>query len=213
MHTYTFDEATHICRDENGTLIPSATQILRVQGLSTDFLRYVEEERLNRKSKIGRDVHWMSDIYDEHADIDRNWLTSETAGFFESWVGFRRISGFVPQRWSTRLYPSLNGFRYTMEFDKEGMIGRMPAIIDLKTGTGKPASWGYQLGAYEMGITGVPRLGRYIRAVCQLYEDGKPGRLIFYENHQDDAQQFLSALCNCSKRIETGSLKVTDFVT
>lgn len=213
MHTYTFDEATHICRDENGALIPSATQILRVQGLSPDLHQFVTEERLDRKSKIGRDVHWLSDVYDEHADIDRSWLTAETAGYFESWVAFRRISGFAPRRWSTRLYPTLNGFRYTMEFDKEGVLGRCPAILDLKTGAGKPAYWGYQLGAYEMGLTELPRLGRYVRAVCQLYEDGQPGRLIYYENHQDDAQQFLAALCNCTKRIELGTLKVADLMT
>jgi hypothetical protein len=203
---FTFDPARHLCLDARGEWIPSVTQILEAQGLSCDF-SMVDPEYLEWKSRLGSEVHELTDIYDLTGDVDPGWLHSDNEGYYRSWIGFREMSGFVPEHVSYRRVSKVNGMRYTMELDKIGMLGKYPAILDLKCSEMDPPSWRYQTGAYEMGFFEAPRCGRVIRGNVRLKKDGSPGRLVEHKDHGNDAQQFLCALCNVTERIKHKLLK------
>lgn len=202
----TFEPINHIYKSTAGIWQPSTTQIIKEQGLGVD-MSMVDEEYLKWKSKIGTRVHHLTDVYDMNGSIDPKELTIDDDGYVESYIGFRRISGFVPKRVSFRHLANVNGLTYGMELDKEGHIGRYPAILDLKCSMMKPPAWGYQTAAYEMGVYGSPRCGRVIRAALRLYPDGRPGMMLPHENHQNDAQQFLCALSNMWERIRIGNIR------
>ena len=163
---------------------------------------------IDRKSKLGTEVHDLTDMYDEFGGYDPSWLTPESEGYCASWVGFREMSGFVPVYNSHRFLATVNGMRFTGEIDNFGLLGgKYPAMLDKKCSEMSPPSWGYQLGGYELGYFRSPRCGRVIRAVVRLKSDGSPGQLIEYKDHENDAQQFLAALCNATERIKHGLLK------
>lgn len=202
----TFQAKGHIYRDKKGAWLPSTTQIIKEQGLGVDF-SMIDPEWLLWKSAIGTRVHRLSDIHDLRGSVDPSELNIDTDGYLESWISFKRISGFVAQRVSFRQIANINGMLYGMELDKEGMLGKYPCILDLKCSMMNPPAWGYQTASYEMGVYSSSRCGRVIRGAVQLFKDGTPGRLLEHTNHLNDAQQFLSALCNIHERIRIGNLK------
>ena len=214
---FTFNEELHICHDLHGQFIPSCTQVLDAQCLSFNFRKYVKPDLLDRRNKIGKEVHAFTDIFDAHSSIDPTWMTSDTAGFFESWIGLRRLSGFVPQRWSVRRCELVNGLAVTGETDKEGFIGKHSCIIDLKTGASSSDSWGVQLASYELLKYQSVRVGRELRFVAQLNADGSPGQLIeFGEVSKVDgtsyAQTFLAALHCTHWALKRNYISERDFI-
>jgi hypothetical protein len=214
---FTFDDRLHICRLMDGSFVPSVTQVMSAQGLSFNFQRYVQPDALDRCRALGTDVHALTDTLDQDGEIPDTWLTEQTAGYVESWRGFKRISGFVPSEWSVRMCEAINGFPLTGELDKYGMIGRYPAIVDIKTGA-RDDTHGVQTAAYEMLRFRSAKIGRLIRGVAQLFEDGSPGKLIEYpENSPMDglsyADTFLSALQNVHYRLRRGRLSERDFIS
>jgi hypothetical protein len=207
---FTFDPVLHLCRDARGLWIPSNTQILEAQGLSTDWdevAKRIGQDRLDRKSALGTEVHDLTDIYDEFGEVDPAWLNRENEGYFQSWIGFRERYQFTPKYWSHRRIATVNGMRFTMELDDIGMLGKHPAIIDKKCSEFDCPSWGYQVAGYEIGWFESPRCGRVLHGIAQLKEDGSPGRLIEYPDYDDDAQQFMCALTNVTARIKHGLLR------
>lgn len=215
---FTFDDVLHLCRDQAGLWVPSVTQIIEAQGLGTDWdevaLRIgrgdidAGMDKIDRKSKLGTEVHDLTDTFDEYGEVDPSWLNHDNEGYLRSWIGFRQMSGFVPVHNSHRFLASVSGMRYTGEIDNFGLLqGKYPAILDKKCSEMKPHSWGYQLAGYESGWYRSPRIGRVIRAVVRLKADGSPGQLVEYTNHENDATQFMCALCNATERIKIGLLK------
>lgn len=214
---FTFDEALHICRDMKGNFVPSVSQVLEANHLSFPFRKFVDEDLLDRRSKIGTEVHRLTDIHDEYGDIDPTFLTDDTAGYVESWIGLKRLSGFIPQRWSVRRCEAINGLPLTGETDSEGTVGRNEIIIDKKTGSSASDSWGFQLAPYEMLRYQSPKIGRVIRAVAHLQKDGSPGKLIEYGNHSKIdgvhyGDTFLAALHNTYVALRRGHLSERDFI-
>lgn len=179
---YTFDAENHIVHDLKGNFIPTTTQVMEAMHLSFDFRRFVVPDVLDRRGRIGTAVHNLTDIYDRDGSIDPTWLDMDTHGFVDSYIGFRRISGFVPQSWSTRHCELINGLPLSGEEDKFGLLNGHRCLIDLKTGA-KSDSHGIQLVSYEMLRFRSTRVGRIIRAVLHLHADGAPGTLEEYPEH------------------------------
>lgn len=219
---FTFDEALHICRDMQGTFIPSVSQVMEANNLSVNFRKLVERgiverDLLDRRSAVGTDVHNLTDFHDEDGEVNPTWITDETAGYLESWIGFKKLSGFIPKQWSIRRCELINGLPLTGESDKEGLLGKHEAIIDLKTGSSKADSWGFQISGYEMLKYRSPKIGRVIRAVAHLQKDGSPGKLVEYGEcskidgaHYGDS--FLAALHNTHVALRRGYLTERDFI-
>lgn len=214
---FVWDEENHIARTPSGLFIPTSTQVMECQHLSFDFRKWVEPDLLDRRSKIGKDVHYLADIHNKYGAVDPTWLSLDTAGFLQSWIEFKRLAGFVPQQWSVRLCETVNGLQWTGEFDQFGMIGKYPALLDLKTGSSKSDSWGFQLASYEMLKFRSPRIGRIIRAVAHLNANGSPGKLIeFPETSPVDgvayADTFMAALHTTHVALRRGYLSEKDFL-
>lgn len=215
---FTFDPILHVCRDANGIWCPSVTQIIEAQGLGTNWDEVAFRigrgniatgmDLIDRKSKLGSEVHDLTDMYDEFGGFDPSWLTPESEGYCASWAGFREMSGFVPVYNSYRFLATVNGMRFTGEIDNFGLLqGKYPAMLDKKCSETKPPSWAYQLAFYEMGWFRSPRCGRVIRANVRLKADGSPGQLIEHVNHEEDAMQAMCALTNATARIRHGLLR------
>jgi hypothetical protein len=215
---FTFDKELHLCRDSAGRWVPSVTQILGAQGLCTDWDVVAHRigrgdmqdgwDKIDRKSKLGSDVHDLTDLSDEFGGYDPSWLTDENHGYCASWAGFKAQSGFVSLYNSYRFVVSVNGMRFTGEIDNFGLLhGKFPALLDKKCSEMNPPSWGYQTGGYECGWFKSPRCGRVIRGNVRLKADGSPGQLIEHKNHENDAGQFMAALVNVTERIKHGYLK------
>ena len=214
---FTFDDELHLCRDQAGLWVPTVTQIIEAQGLGTDWdevaLRIgrgnaeVGRDKIDRKSKLGREVHDLTDMYDEFGGYDPCWLTPESEGYCFSWAAFCKMSGFVSVHRSHRFVVVVNGMKFGGELDNFGLLqGKYPAILDKKCSEMRPPGWGYQLAGYELGWFRSPRCGRVTRAVVRLKSDGSPGQLVEYKDHENDAQQFMAALCNATERIKHGLL-------
>lgn len=219
---FTFDEEMHLCRNESGLFVPSSTQVMEVQHLSTDFDKLIQRgtltrDALDRRGRIGKEVHQFTDFHDRYGSIDPSWLNLDNAGFVESWIGFKRISGFVPVEWSTRYCETVNGLQWTGELDNYGLLNGRPAIIDKKTSTSSSDSWGVQLSSYEMLRFRSNRIGRVVRAVAKLNADGKPGKLVeFGERSKIDgtsySETFLAALYCTHWSLRRGYLSERDFI-
>ena|ERR1700679_1144364 len=214
---FTFDATTHICRDLQGRWIPTVSQVQEAMHLSFDFRKHVDGDLLDRRSLIGTQVHDLTDLHDKYGDVDPGWLTEDTAGYLESYASFKRISDFVPRQWSTRRCELINGLALSGETDKEGLLGKHEAIIDLKTGTTVSDGWGFQTNGYEMLKYRSPKVGRVIRAVAHLQRDGSPGKLVeFGEFSLVDgisyADTFLAGLHCMHAAIRRGYLTERDFI-
>lgn len=209
---FTFDERAHICRDANGILIPSVTQILKLTGHAVDLTQFQPQELLDRKSAIGKQVHWLTDIYDQHGEVDSAWLTPDVEGYYRSWVKLASSGAFKVIATSVRRVAIVNGCRFTGELDKQVRFANgQRGILDLKCSDAKPKSWEYQTGGYEVMETGKVALDpRRVRAVARLFEDGRQGKLVYHEA-QDDGFVFLSALHTVSVRLRDKTLKESDF--
>lgn len=212
---FTFDEELHICRDMSGAWIPSATQVIELAGLSFDFKKYVERDVLDRRCAIGDDVHKLTDVYDTDGDLDPTWVGQDSAGYVDSYIGWRRLTGFAPQACSVRMCELIDGLPLTGELDVSGMLGKYPAIIDKKTGSTASDSWGIQLALYEMLKFRSTKIGRVIRAVSHLRQDGSPGRTVEYgEFSPIDGMAYadlaLMALHTVHARIRRGYLSERD---
>lgn len=203
---FTFDSDLHICRDLKGNLIPTSTQVLEAMRLSFNFKKYVEADLLDWRTGIGSRVHHLCNLHNQHGDLDPTWIDMDSHGYVESFTGWKRLSGFVPQQWGTRRCELINGLALSGETDMEGLLNVMvkgvtlqrPAIIDLKTGA-KSDSHGLQLASYEQLKYRSAKIGREIRAVVYLNADGSPGNMVEYgEFSKVDgtsyADTFLSAL-------------------
>lgn len=214
---YTFDEELHLCRDLKGNIIPTVSQCMAFAGISFDFKRFVDPEVLDFRSALGTEVHKLTDYHDEFGAVDDSWLNQDNAGYLESWVGLKRISGIKPIRWSTRRTELVNGLPVSGETDKEMLLNGHPCIIDLKTGSAKSDSWGVQLAGYEQIKYRSTRIGREIRAVAWLKRDGSPAQLIEYgERSPVDGdhygERFLMALSETHYRLRRGLLTEYDFL-
>lgn len=195
---YVWDEENHIARTPAGLWIPTTTQVQKAMHLSFDFERFVEADLLDRTGTIGSKVHDLTDIYDKYNDIDPTYLDMSTHGYVESYIGWRRLSGFVSVQWSVRMCETINGLQWSGELDKFGKLNGHDAIIDLKTGA-KSDSHGIQLNSYEMLKYRSSRVGRVIKAIVHLHEDGSPGTMCEYKEHSpidgsSYADTFMAAL-------------------
>lgn len=220
---YTFDEVNHICRDLKGNFIPTVSQVLEANNLCVNFRQLVERgfikrDLLDRRSRIGSEVHSLTDTHDEFGEVPDTWLTDETAGFVESWIGLKRISGFKPTAWSIRRTELINGMPVSGETDTEGTMGRYHVLVDKKTGATTSDSWGLQLAGYEMLKFRSPKIGRVARMVAHLQKDGSPGKFIEYQEcskidgiHYGDT--FLAGLHNLHVALRRGYLSERDFIS
>lgn len=193
---FSFNEATH-CYTQGGIEIPSVTRTLDHAGLvSYDMIR---AEILQRKSLIGTYVHVGTQYYDE-GKLDWSSLDDHTKGRVEAWANFRAETGFVPRRIEARFIAEVNGMKFGLTVDREGLFRTNEAIIDIKTSATFQHWWAVQGAGYALGVPDFERkidsplalFARRRRIAIQLFDNGTYKKFDF--NDRRDADVFMSAL-------------------
>lgn len=193
----------HEYRSDTGVWVPSLTQVLKLQGLSS--YRGIAPEIMKTASERGTAVHDLTDAHDRYGEIDPSWLTPGIEGYFKAYLKLLQETGFVPDKeWIERaLVANVFGCKVGMKLDRRGKIGGQDCILEIKCTAARQASWAYQTAGQEMGVYKTTRCGQAIRLSAWLRKDGTY-RLDRYEKHQYDAQQITSALINVYGRLDAG---------
>lgn len=157
----TFDEASHTYR-VNGKLVPNVTRILQpligYEGISAEILE--------RKSEIGRAVHRATELWDRD-DLDESCLDARIVPYLDAYKKFRSE---VQPRWNrTESFVYHPRFGYAGTLDREGLIGGVPAVVDLKCTVEISPAVGVQTAAYAEALADGMKRERY---ALQLRPDG-----------------------------------------
>ena len=139
----TFEESTHQYKF-NGVNVPSVTQILSGSGLID--LSFINKDLLAEKADLGTKVHQATELYDQN-EIDLDELHPTLKSYLDSWIKFRKESGFEPTGIEIPLYHSV--YKFAGRIDRVGTIGKDLIILDIKSGTSQK-SHAIQTAAYQM---------------------------------------------------------------
>lgn len=162
---FEFDPAAHVYR-VNGQPVPSVTQILEAAGI-TDYSA-VPPDRLAYARELGTAVHTATEAYDQD-DLDFESIQGTVVEqYLIQWRDFCRAAKFEPALIEHRGIGNLSGARYGFTVDRAGLMGGLPVVLDIKTGT-RSRSWGIQLAAYEYALW--QQDGRHRRRVVVQLDD------------------------------------------
>ncbi len=189
----TYCDDPHLYRDEQGAFVPSATQVLKLNGLS-DY-DGVDEDVLDNAARRGSLVHDLAASYQRYGDVDPSWITEELEGYFNGYLKFLDEAGFTPiGDWIEKgIICSIHGLKCGLTPDIYGKIGRDNWVIEIKCTAGAQASWSIQTALQEMGIHGSNHVGRCRRGALQLFKNGRY-KLHPHANHAEDEAVAIAAL-------------------
>jgi hypothetical protein len=170
LDTFSYEDDTHTYRNEQGIVRPSVTQILKEVGVF-DY-SHIDPQILERKRRIGSNVHRWTAEYDREGFLDETRLAEDESGYFQAWLRFRRESKFVLGEIAQPILRNVMGIELGGRPDRTGYLGATKYVIDLKTCTARHPGWALQLALYEMLLTGIPRCGHMGRMVVQLFPEG-----------------------------------------
>lgn len=163
MPELTFQEEGHIYR-LGGEIVPSVTTVLEAEGFYK--LDGIPESVLDFAGKRGDLGHAATALYDLN-DLDETALDAQLRPYLEAWKLFRDEAMFTPklvEHWVcsvTRLYAGT--------LDRTGLLGFVPAVLDIKLTAQMSATTGIQLAAYLEAL-GDPTIRK--RVGVQLRPDG-----------------------------------------
>jgi hypothetical protein len=180
-----FDEKDHSYRLD-GVIVPSVTQVLKdISSFSFDT------DIMARAAAFGTAVHKSCELYDKD-DLDVDSLDVSLRPYLDSWIKFKKETGFIPSMIEARVFSEK--YRYAGTLDRVGVMQGKEVLIDIKTGVPVP-SIGLQLAGYEIAAKETfsdfdfPKTIR--RAACFLSATGY--KLKEYKDNNDHAI-FLSYL-------------------
>ncbi len=188
-----FDEAAHEYRWD-GQIVPSVTQALKP--LDADDLAKVPPDVLEFARLRGTLAHKACEYFDQ-GRLDESSLDPEIAGYVQSWIEFRRVTGYTPILTEHRFYHPQLGYAGTI--DSVGQYGGSLAVLDRKTSATLLPSVGPQLAAYQHA-PGVKALRRY---AIQLMADGSIAKAHAFTD-ADDWRCFTAMLATRSWRTKHG---------
>lgn len=191
---FTFIPATHTYTVGNRE-VPSVTRTLDHSGL-VDF-SMVRKEILERKSRIGTEVHKAIHYYLENS-LDPSSLDDSVLGYLQSFIQLRNHGILVPELIEYQTVGELDGLPFGMKLDLAGIFNGFEAILDLKTGDPQPHH-GVQLAGYCIGTphkiltTPMAKFARRRRFGIYLKADGAMPKVVPYTD-QRDFRVFAAAL-------------------
>ena len=188
---------SHVYRNVSGLRVPSATQALAFVGL-VDFSR-VAPDVLQRKRLIGIATHAACEFIDSPEKGELDWGTVDEAvvPYVIAYENFCSEMQFKAEAIEEAGVGKVFGMEVGYRIDRRGMLGGIPAIVEIKTAYKEEVSWPLQLAAYEMFS---PKLDpkkttykNYLRLAVQLKKNGQYKVCGPYEKPTDQ-KHFLSAL-------------------
>ncbi len=151
----TFNPDRHEYSEDDGTQIPSVTQVLKAAGVIDDQW-YTAEAR-----DKGSAVHKLCERYANGDRFDKRGRELASLEYVNAYAAWQRDTLAYALATECRVYHRINGGAYAGTFDILAQILSRRALVDLKTGA--PAKWhAVQLAAYAMA--------------CPVDESGKVGR-------------------------------------
>jgi hypothetical protein len=163
-----FDEENHVYTF-NDKIFPSVTQILWEE----NFIDSVFYDEWSRNK--GRLVHLVCHL-DDTNDLDEVTVDPILQPYLDAYRAFKDDTGFIVESSEVPLISEAYSFAGTP--DKVGVLNKMPALIDIKSGAVEP--WAaLQLSFYEV-LTNHP----HKRYALQLTPEGKY-KLISFVGRQD----------------------------
>jgi hypothetical protein len=203
---FQFDETSHIYTIERGGAqveIPGVTRVLDTSGL-VDYSA-VRPEILERKSKFGKEAHRCTVLYDKSL-LDWDSVDPRIIPYVESWVSFRRQTGFIPLLTEEQCIAEVSGMLYGMTIDRQGITGQrglgkkrgFDTTVEIKTTSQilphhAIQTAGYALGLPKSGVT--TPMARFLsrrRLIVKLNPDGRPE--IRECDDRSDMDTFVAAL-------------------
>ena len=182
-----FEEDAHTYHS-SGIERPSVTTTLKVAGIY-DF-SMVKPDVLERKRRIGKNVHKWTAVHDRTGAIDETWLEDDELGYFAAWLLLRReMRHMVFTSIETPQVRPIAGMLVGGTPDREGFLEEHPFVLDIKCTSAPHPGWKLQTADYEMQRTGLDRCGHMIRLAAQLFPTGK------YKLHTyDDPNDAIAAI-------------------
>lgn len=201
----TFSDEPHCYFDEDKRFVPSLTQVLRLQGLSSDY-GGIPEDVMENAARRGTEIHQLAAAYNQFGEVDPCWVTPETQPYFDAYLNFLRDTNFKPDpEWTERsMIATIHGMKVGITPDCHGIHGREKWIVELKCTSSRHRSWELQTAAQEMGIYNSNHVGRVRRFALMLMKTGKYNLGKEHTNHEYDAANSIAALRNVWWRIEDG---------
>lgn len=124
----TFDEERHEYAVD-GVVVPSVTQIIRF--LSCDTAAAASPSMRDAAAERGSRIHAACTAYDfdgEDAEID-----GDIVGYVRAYATFRR--DYCVKGWELFETPCAYGDDFAGTIDRYGIIGGVPTLVDIKTGS------------------------------------------------------------------------------
>ncbi len=146
----TFDPGSHEYREDDGTPIPSVTQVLKAAGVIDD--RWYTAEARDK----GTAAHKLCERYAAGHREDKHGRPLRDIPYVNAFANWMDDSYPWAIATECRIYHRLNGKAYAGTFDLLAEIQGKRTLIDIKTGA--PAKWhAVQLAAYAMAsMDGAP---------------------------------------------------------
>lgn len=142
-----YHDATHIYRNERGTIVPSTTQVFEILGLY-DFSA-VSAERMAWKSAYGTAIHKAVE-YLVVGDLDWEDLDGAIKAPVTGIECRLKEMDFISEACEESRVASIFGMEYGLTPDHRGTVlfhgQRRHAVIDLKSGTKYSKCWDWQVG-------------------------------------------------------------------
>lgn len=171
---FQFCEADHTYTLNGGYVVPSCTTALSHCGLA-DFSQ-VDQQRLARKSLLGKAVHRARHLYDID-DLLMESLDAETKGYLDGYIDFRKQTGFAPELSEHQCIGEIDGLEFGMTIDLSGNLGREAVIIDTKISQALYWWNEFQIAGYCAGLphpvykTSLARFVSRVGYILQLRPD------------------------------------------
>lgn len=199
---FQFDSDKHLYW-QDGRIVPSTTQTLRVVGIATDYSR-ANPVDVEWKRKLGSAFHKCLHFL-ALRDLDMTSVDPALLPFLEARQLAQKELHFKVLTTETPRCARLGGLWYGMTPDETWLMRGEPWLVDDKLIEGTPhPSWGVQLASYENGLDKplIPPF-HYRRASLQLFPNGKYN----FEEFKDpgDIEEFKAALFLCWRKINRGA--------
>jgi len=138
-----FNPAAHEYTENDGTPIPSVTQIIKAAGIIDD--RWYTQEARDK----GSAVHELAERYAAGIRVDNKGNPLAAYEYVNSFAAWCRDYHVFTLSTECRVYHKINGKAYAGTYDILADIGGKTVLIDIKTGA--KAKWhAVQLAAYAM---------------------------------------------------------------
>lgn len=179
-----FNEETHTYYFDN-KVIPGVTTVIK----PLMNLDHINEEVLDRKSKIGTAAHKATELFDED-NLDESTLHPIIVPYLDAWKKFRDETKIEIVSSEAKVFNQKYG--YAGMYDRIGVLYNEPSLIDIKCTAVLGAHVGNQLAAYKEAHNAENEFQVSKRFAVQLRPDGTY-RLEEYKD-RSDFPVFLSCL-------------------